>query len=240
MDAIVLAGGKADDPLARRFGVANKTLVPFRGRPLVEYTLEALHRSGLEVILVGPEARLNPPPRQRIADQGSMLGNLEAALALAQSQKVLVATADMPFLGPESVRWILGQAPLAGLVYTAIPKPVVEQRFAGMRRTYARTKEGQFTGGNIVLLDKTLFAQALPVIRKAIALRKQPLALAGMIGWGVLLKTLLGQISIPELEARISKLLGMSACALITPYAEVGVDLDREEDLKWLDATGSG
>ena len=216
--------------------MANKTLVPYQGRPVVEYTLGALHQCGLGIILVGPEVSLNPPPFKRLPDRGSMLDNLEAALALAGSQTVLVATGDMPFLKPESVRWILDQAPQAGLVYTAIPKEAVEKRFAGMRRTYARTREGQFTGGNIVLLDKTLFAQALPIIRKAIALRKQPLALAGLIGWGVLFKTLLGQITIPELEARISKLLGMNARALITPYAEVGVDLDREEDLRWLES----
>lgn len=234
MDAIVLAGGKADDPLAQRFGVANKTLVPFKGRPVVEYTLEALQQSGLKVILVGPEVPLNPSPPQRLPDQGSMLANLEAALEVAHSQKVLVATGDMPFLRPESVRWILDHAPQAGLVYTAIPKEAIEQRFAGMRRTYVRIKEGRFTGGNMVLLDKTLFAQALPLIRKAITLRKQPLALAQVIGFGVLLKTLLGQITIAELEARISKLLGMPARALITPHAEVGVDLDKEEDLRWL------
>jgi molybdopterin-guanine dinucleotide biosynthesis protein A len=234
MEAIVLAGGKADDPLAKRFGVANKTLVPYKGRPVLEYTLEALEGCGLPVILVGPEVPLNPSPSQRLSDQGGMLDNLEAALTLAHSQRVLVATGDMPFIRPESVRWVLDHAPQAGLVYTAIPKEAIEARFAGMRRTYARTKEGRFTGGNIVLLDRTLFAQALPLVRRAIALRKRPLALAQMIGPLVLLKTLLGQITIAELEARISKLLALPARALITPLPEVGVDLDREEDLAWL------
>ena len=78
MEAIVLAGGHAGDPLAQKFGVASKTLVPYRGRPLVEYTLEALVQAGLEVILVGPPAPLNPTPRTYLPDHGGLIGNVEA------------------------------------------------------------------------------------------------------------------------------------------------------------------
>ncbi len=63
------------------------------------------------------------------------------------------------------------------------------------------------------------------------ALRKRPLALARRIGWDILLKLLLGRLSLGDLEARARRLLGVEARALPTPYPEVGVDVDREEDL---------
>ncbi|MCS7058383.1 MAG: nucleotidyltransferase family protein [Meiothermus sp.] len=234
MEAIVLAGGSPEDPLARRFGVASKALLPYRGRPLVEQTLQALHRAGLEVVLVGPPAPLCPSPKAHLADQGGLLANLEAGLQAAQGERVLVSTGDMPFLSAEAVRWVLQNAPEAGFVYTIVARSTIEARFPGMRRTYARVREGVFTGGNIALLDKSLFRRALPLIQRALALRKRPLALARMVGLGTLVRVLLGQAGIPELERRVSQILGLPARALPTPYAEVGVDLDREEDLRWL------
>ena len=234
MEAIILAGGKADDPLAQKYGVANKTLIPYKGRPLVEYTLEALTAAGLEVILVGANADLRPAPQQFVPDAGGMIDNLEAGIRAAQGEKVLVSTGDMPFLSLEAVRWILQNAPQAGFVYTVISKQTIERRFPQMRRTYAKVKEGQFTGGNIVVIDKTLFFSALPLLKRAIALRKQPLALAQMIGIGTLLSVVLGQATIAGLEAKVSQILGVPARALVTPFAEVGVDLDKEEDLVWL------
>lgn len=235
VEAIVLAGGRPDDPLARRFAVPGKCFVPFRGRPLVEHVLEPLAASGLTTVVVGPDHPLRPAPRLRLPDQGGMLENLEAALEVARSDKVLVATGDMPFLSAEAIRYVLGQAPKAGLVYCVVRKEEIERSFPGMRRTYARLREGSFTGGNVILLDKALFTSALGLARKVVAQRKNPLALAQMIGWGVLLKLLLGRLTIPELEARVSRILGMPARALVVPFAGVGVDIDKEEDLVWLE-----
>ncbi len=234
MEAIVLAGGKADDPLAQKFGVASKALVPYKGRPLVEYTLKALTQVGLEVILVGPPTPLNPPPRVCLPDQGSLIANLEAGILAATGEKVLVATGDMPFLSQEAVRWVLEHAPQAGFVYTVIAKKTIEQRFPNMRRTYARIREGSFTGGNIVIVNRALFFTALPLLKRALELRKSPLALARMIGVGTLLAVLLGQADIAGLEARVSRIIGVPARALVTPFAEIGVDIDKEEDLEWL------
>ena len=110
-------------------------------------------------------------------------------------------------------------------------KEAVEARFPRTKRTYARLREGTFTGGNLLLLDKSLFRKALPLARRVVALRKRPLALARLVGWDVLLKLLLGRLSLAEVEARAQRILGVEARALVTPYPEVGVDVDREEDL---------
>ncbi len=239
MDAIVLAGGSADDSLAARYGVASKTLVPVRGRPMVEYTLEALRATSQinRIIYVGPIPLrgLEPAPDVAIPDQGSMLGNLESALTETRSRRVVVASGDNPFITPAAVRDLLERAPEVALVYPVIPREVVEERWPGMRRTYARLREGVFTGGNLILLDKSLFERALPLARRIVALRKKPLALARTVGWGILLKLLLGRLSIQDVERRAEQLLGVPMRALVTRYAEVGVDADSEEDIRWFE-----
>ncbi|AEV17030.1 MAG: NTP transferase domain-containing protein [Thermus sp.] len=228
MEAIVLGGG--EEAWARKYGVRSKALVPYRGKPLAAWVLSALAEAGLSAIYVGENPGLAPAPRLTLPDRGSLLENLEAALAHAEG-RVLVATADLPHLTPEAVRFVLERAPQAALVYPIVPKEAVEARFPHTRRTYARLREGVFTGGNLLLLEKTLFYRALPLAKQAVALRKKPLALARLIGWDILLKLLLGRLSLGELEARASRILGVEARALLTPYPEVGVDVDREEEL---------
>ncbi|MEN2983356.1 MAG: NTP transferase domain-containing protein [Thermus sp.] len=228
MEAIVLGGG--EEAWARKYGVRSKALVPYRGKPLAAWVLSALAGAGLSAIYVGENPGLSPAPRLTLPDRGSLLENLEAALAHAEG-RVLVATADLPHLTPEAVRFVLERAPQAALVYPIVPKEAVEARFPHTRRTYARLREGVFTGGNLLLLEKALFYRALPLAKQAVALRKKPLALARLIGWDILLKLLLGRLSLGELEARASRILGVEARALLTPYPEVGVDVDREEEL---------
>ena len=64
--AIVLAGGK--EAWAERFGVGSKALVPYRGRPMVEWVLEALYAAGLSPVYVGENPGLVPAPALTLND----------------------------------------------------------------------------------------------------------------------------------------------------------------------------
>ncbi|MGQ9753842.1 MAG: molybdenum cofactor guanylyltransferase [Thermaceae bacterium] len=222
MDAIVLAGGQ------EAWAGGPKALYPYRGRPLADWVLEALKGAGLRVVYVGESKGLSVLPDLVLPEVGGILDNLEVALTRTQG-RVLVSTADLPHLTPEGVRYVLEHDPGAALVYTVVPKEAVEARFGHSRRTYVRLKEGVYTGGNLLLLDPIPFGQALPLARRVVALRKNPLALARLVGPDILLRFLLGRLSIRHLEAKAQRILGFEARALIVPYAEVGVDLDRPE-----------
>jgi hypothetical protein len=52
-----------------------------------------------------------------------------------------------------------------------------------------------------------------------------------MFGLGALVKLLLGQLTITELEQTVSRILGVPAVALISQFAEIGFDVDKPEDL---------
>jgi len=232
MDALVLGGGR-QDPLAARYGVPSKAFLPVAGRPMASWVLAALREGGVRrIAFAGPYGPLNPEPDLRLPDAGGLLENVEAGLrALGEDRPVLVVTADIPLLSPQAVAYFLENAPRAALVYPIVPKEKVEARFPGMKRTYARLREGVFTGGNLVLLDPELFKKALPLAKKVVEHRKNPLALAGLFGWGTILKLLLGRLSVAELEARGAKILGVPVRAMVVPYPEIGVDVDKPEDL---------
>ncbi|GGJ85808.1 NTP transferase domain-containing protein [Deinococcus aquiradiocola] len=243
-DVVVLGGGDPGDPFAAAHGVAVKPLVPVAGAPMALHVLRALRACPEvgRVAYVGPV----PPGAEalvdlRVTDHGSLLGNVDVgvnALRLperervpGQPERVMVMTADIPMVTPAMLSDLLAAAPDAGLVYPVVRREACEAAYPGVRRTYARLKDGTFTGGNLFLLDASLVGQFLPRLREVLAARKQPLKLAALIGWPVLLKLLTGRLAIHELEERVSGILGVQARALVTPHAAIGTDVDKDADL---------
>lgn len=239
--AVVLGGGDPGDPFAAAHGVKVKPLIPVAGEPMALHVLRALRGSErvARVAYVGPlTPTLEGHVDVRVTDHGTLLSNLEAGvealrgLGLAPGERVLVVTADVPLLTAADVRDVLDSAPLdAGLVYPVVRREICEAAYPGVKRTYARLRDGTFTGGNLFILDPALIGQFLPRLREVLAARKAPLRLAGLIGWDVLLRLLTGRLSVRQLEERVSGLLGVKACALVTPHAAVGTDVDKDADL---------
>jgi len=237
--AVVLAGGGANDPLARHAGVPTKAHVPLNGQPMVSYVTAALRTSRY----VGPLVYVGEPPPELAAQISrcvpaaerfveSLQAGCEAALALAApDQRLLLVTGDLPWLTAEAVDHLLTHAPQAALVYTIVAKATAEAQFPGQARTYARLRDGVFTGGNAVVAAPEGIPLLLPLIERVYLARKRPLALARLAGWGTLLRFALRLASLADLELRVSRLLGAPVRAFVTPHACIGADLDRPSHL---------
>jgi GTP:adenosylcobinamide-phosphate guanylyltransferase len=232
--AIVLGGGKPNDPLAQAANVPVKSLIPIHGQVMALYVLKALQAGGItNIIYVGPATpELEPYISTHIPAKGTMLENLQAGLqALTLENRVLISTADIPLLSKEAVQDILKRDTGIGLVYPVINKTAAERDFPGGKRTYAKLLEGTFTGGNLFLLEPRLVNAFLPRLEYILENRKNVIALAGMFGIGALIKLIIGRLSKTELEKTVSRILGVPAEALVTNYAEIGFDVDKPEDL---------
>ncbi len=239
--AVVLGGGDPGDAFAAAHGVKVKPLIPIHGVPMAAYVLRALRESGRvqRVAYVGPTTpEIEPLTDLRVTDHGTLLGNLENGVealskaGLQSAERVLVVTADIPMVTPQQVQDVLDAAPTgAGLVYPVVRREDCERAYPGVKRTYARVKDGTFTGGNLFILDPALIGKFLPRLRDVLAARKAPLKLASIIGPSTLLRLVTGQLTVAGLESKISQILDVPARALITPHAAVGTDVDKEADL---------
>ena len=236
-DAVVLGGGRPGDPLAVAGGAPVKALIELGGLTLAERVLAALRASGRlgRIAYVGPTTpAVEALADALVPDAGGLVDNVYAGLAaLRGARRVLVATADLPLLTPEAVRDLVDRDPGAAVVYPIVRDTDAERLVPGGRRTYARTIEGRFTGGNLFLVDPSALERARPRVREVLAKRKNVPALAGMIGVGTVLRLLAGRLRIEEVEAAASRILGAPARALLTSFAEIGTDVDRVEDLAW-------
>lgn len=236
MDFIVLAGGSPEEPLAQSQKVAAKSQVILDGRPMVDYVIAAIRESGVagRVVCIGPQLELAHPPDIWLPDLGSSLSNLKQSLAHVQGEQVAVATADDPFLSPAAIAWVVNNAsPQAKFVYPVVNQLEVEKRWPGMKRTYARLVEGKFTGGNLMIIAPASFENISQIAERIVKNRKNVFALARIIGVGVLFKFLIRRLKITDIEARAEQILGQPLQALITPFPEIGVDIDDQEDLAW-------
>lgn len=244
--AIVLAGGGPTDKLARAVGAPAKALVPLKEKPLGAYVLDALltASSVRRIVWVGATDRSMQRAligEHRIVDGGPRLVDsvaLGVGAAMADAvpgERFLIVSADVPWLRGEHVDRFVASASLeADLVYPVVMRDTYERAFKDLPRTWVRLREGQVTGGNLVLGRPEALRNALPWLDLASRARKAPLQLAWRFGPVVLATVLLGQASLELLEERIGRVLGARVQAIMSLDAEVGTDVD---DVSHLPAT---
>jgi molybdopterin-guanine dinucleotide biosynthesis protein A len=239
--ALVLAGGKTAPEFAAAAGVpetpGSRALAEINGLPMVGYVLRALQEASIidRVLLVAPPGFPDHPEAdERIVADRDLPGNILAGLERCQEAEfVLIVTADVPFLTPEAVDDFVRTAleRNSDCCYAGIPKEACDQRFPGMRRTYLHTQTGSFTGGNVVLQRVSAFARQADMVREAYLRRKSPAFLARLIGWKNLVKFFLRRLTAKDIEESASRLLGTRCSLILTPWAELGTDIDKPDDL---------
>ena len=260
MDAIVLAGGSVqpDDPLAEHAPGGVKCLAEVAGKPLVQWTLDALDATaGIDrVVVVGlpPDAALTSRCRLlRLPAEGDMIGSIQAAAdlltrdsdgaartgdgdgaaATGDGGHALVVAGDAPLIDARVLRWAVDQVRERDpdVALCAVDRPVMEARFPGSKRTYVRLADHELCGGDVAAVRLSVVRTGSDVPRRLSQARKQPWRIALVIGPGTLLALLLRRLRLAEAERRIGRRLGLRAAVLVCPYAEVAMDVDKPSQL---------
>jgi molybdopterin-guanine dinucleotide biosynthesis protein A len=238
--AVVLAGGPPDDVAAIEPGAINKAFVHIGGVTLVERTLRALRASmQIERIIVVAPLSAHDDPALALADERRADGkrireSLRNGLHdLPPDELALVSVSDLPILLPAAVDDFIDYArdldPDLG--YGCIERTVHEALFPSVPHTWARLREGTFCGAGLVAIKPRVLPALERFIEQLGAARKNPLRIASLFGWDVLARFALGGLSITSAERRASQLLGAPVRAVVSPYPETGVNVDRVSDV---------
>ncbi|MFF9625749.1 NTP transferase domain-containing protein [Streptomyces griseosporeus] len=109
-DAVVLAGGGA-----RRLGGADKPAVRVGGRPLLDRVLAACAGAATTVVVADPRPTARPVRWAREEPPGGgPLAALDAGLRHITAERVVVLSADLPFLAAPTVRRLLAALEATG------------------------------------------------------------------------------------------------------------------------------
>ncbi|MGC9358748.1 MAG: nucleotidyltransferase family protein [Anaerolineae bacterium] len=240
-ETVLMAGSPPEpDPLCLAEGVTNKATIPIGDRPMAWHVLDILCKSGCaaRITVVGPRIPLTDGmehhPIRQIPNHHDIVDNLLAAtIDLPDDAHLLIASSDIPLLSPAAVADFCRRAEQSGadLCYSVVERAVMEKCFPGSGRSFRHTREGDFAGGDLFMATPRLFHTHDTLFRQLSGQRKSAWGLVRTLGLGIVLRYATRQLSIAYLEARASKLLAVPCKAIITPYAEIAMDVDKPHQL---------
>jgi GTP:adenosylcobinamide-phosphate guanylyltransferase len=248
MDAIVIAGGipRPEDPLYTYSHGDAKALIDIAGKPMVQWVLDALGNAKQvdNVIIIGlsPKSGVTcKKPIHYVSNQGRMLANIVAGVNQAleinkKTKYVLVVSSDIPTLKSEMVDWLINTCMETkdDLYYGVCPRDVMEARFPGSKRTYTHLKDMDVCGADMNLTHVRMATEHLDIWESLIGSRKSPLKQAGIIGFGTLFALFTRRLTLEDAVKRVCDRIGIKGRAIVWPYAEPCMDIDKPSQLELL------
>ena len=254
MDAIVTAGGipLPEEPLYPATRGESKALLDIAGKPMVQWVLDALTDSKTveNVIIVGLTEKSGLKCGKKmyfVSNQGKMVENLQAGARKVreinpQARHVLLVSSDIPGITGEMVDWVVNTDMQTDLdvYYHVIQREVMESRYPGCKRTWTHLKGMEICGGDMNMGHiSLLLAEDTGIWTKITDARKSPVKQAALVGFDTAFLLLTGQLTLEKAETNIMKRLNITGKAIVCPYAEIGMDVDKlfqleimREDLK--------
>ena len=246
MDAIVTAGGipQPGDPLYEFSNGSSKALIDVAGKPMVQWVLDALGNStkvdNVIVIGVSPKSGLTcTKPLHYISNQGRMLANIVAGVNKCielnkKSEYVLIVSSDIPAIKGEMVDWLVETAMETkdDLYYGVCPREVMETRYPESHRTYTKLKDAQVCGADMNVIHVSMATTHLDTWEQLIGSRKSPLRSAAVIGFDILFRMFIRQITLQELVEKASARIGIKGRAIFWSQAEPCMDVDKPHQLE--------
>ena len=245
MDAIVMSGGipEPEDPLYEFTQGEPKALLEIAGKPMIQWVLDAI--SGAEsvgkvvLISLSEEAGLQcSKPITYVPDQGGLLENVRAGIEKTveinpQTKQVLTVSSDIPLVKSEMIDWMVQENadPDLDLCYTVIPREVMEARFPESKRSYTLLKDAELCGGDLNMVHSRTVHSNQELWDRIVAARKNVFKQAALLGYGNLLLLLSRQLTLAGAIKRVTKKMNISGKAVISPYAELGMDVDKPHQL---------
>lgn len=250
MDAIVTAGGipRPEDPLYTYSNGDSKALIDVAGKPMIQWVLDALGgaKRVKNVIIVGlsPKSGVTcKKPMYFVSNQGRMLANIVTGINKAleinkKNQYVLVVSSDIPALKSEMVDWLVDTCMETkdDLYYGVCPREVMEARFPESKRTWTHLKDMDVCGADINITHVRMATEHLDMWEQLIGTRKSPLRQAGIIGLGTLFALFTRRLTLEDAVTRVCDRIGIKGRAIVWPYAEPCMDVDKPSQLELLRA----
>ncbi len=246
MDAMVTAGGipKPGEPLYEYTQGKSKALVDLAGKPMAQWVLDALSgaKNVERVVIVGVDESSGlkcSKPLTFLPNHGGMVSNIRAATEKIQelnpqAKHVLIVSSDIPTITAEMVDWVVDTTMQTDhdMYYNVVERPVMEKRFPGSNRTYTKLKGMQLTGGDMNVVATWAITAQEGLWTRLEAARKNPLKQAALIGFDTLFLLAFRLVDLDGAVKQIAKRLKMRCRAIMCPYAEIGMDVDKPHQLE--------
>lgn len=241
---LILAGQRLGqvDPLAAKYGIEHKCLVPLLGRPLIGYVLDAVDAAFPTACIVvsinDPRALDNEPEAKRFFEAGRMRtvasarNLLESVFAAADALDfpLLITTGDNVLLTPEALRSFHAFA-LAekadGAAMFARKEDILAAHDEGQPRFW-QFRDGEFSGCNTFWMKNWEASSMGEIFREGGQFLKFPKRFIAAFGLGSLIGFRLRLFTVKRMLARVSKRFGKTVKVQIVSDGRLAIDVDNE------------
>lgn len=237
---LILAGSRGgEDPAAAYAGVSDKALIELAGKSMLAHVADAVSRAGVQRILVSSNApgviaeaaRYGAEPFA--AHEGPSAST--AAVFDAAGAPLLVTTGDHALLSPAWVKDFVSRVPAdADVAVLLARRERIEVAAPGSKRTYLRFADGDWSGCNLFLLATPRAAGAIQLWREVEQDRKRPWRIVRRLGPTLLLRYLLGRLTLSEALSHLGRQAGVVIVAIECPDGLAAVDVDKPSDLDFV------
>ena len=242
IDAVLAAGGDPSrdaELLAYAGNAPRKALIKLGEKTFLQLIVSALLGSERirRVVVVGlPTGQeLNLGPQVSfVPDAGSMLANGEAGLTYLRStgevsERIVACTSDIPLITPQVVSGLidLSLPHDVDFCYPIVSQQVMERAFPGSGRTFVPIEGGRYAGGDIDLFKPAMFDGDRTKLDEIVGERKTFWKQLRAIGLITVFLFLMRRLTIARTEQQAMKVLGFTGKVVISPYAEVAMDVDK-------------
>ena len=236
----------------------SKALLPFLGKRVIDWQLEALHDSPHvgRIYLLGltPEMAEFQMPVEYIPVpvDSSLLEKMLTGLEYLQNKlpdldHLVVSTSDTPGMTTRSIDQFfqaLVDHPEQDLFLSAVPEHSLKGVFAEAGRVVGRFQDQSVFPGELfamrprVILTKKDVIQSLSSLRRDFDRTRSKIPLGPILRylarkpvlWPALLRYQRGTLTIPQAEKAVSSAFNLQAKAVIIDDPGFGMDMDRPED----------
>lgn len=157
---------------------------------------------------------------------------LSAAQTVDPKRPILVTTADHALLTAEIVEAFCAGSRTGDLdVAVGLCRiELIEAAFPGIRKTVLRFKDGHYCGCNLFAFLTPEGRRVANDWRQVEKDRKNPLRVIGLLGWGSVMRYFIGQLTLDDALARLSKQLNLRIGAVRLTHPEAAIDVDSMAD----------
>ena len=245
--AVILAGERGPgDPLIRVTGSCCKAMIEIDGIPMILRVLQALETATrVDTRLIsGPEhdQLATVPALDDLVTSRAVewcapgptpsTSAYTAMQSIAPGQPVLVTTADHPLLTAAVIDEFCERSLDRDLDISVglAPHGLVREAWPDMKKTVLHFSDGDYCGTNLFAFLTERGRRLADFWRRVESERKNPLRIIRILGWGAVVRYLLGRLTLESALEQLSRRLDLRIGAVILEHADAAVDVDSIAD----------
>ena len=251
--AVLFSVGQTKEALKQFREVPNIDLLDVNGEPMITYVYNALRASKYidKIVVVAAaevEEALNLQGAANITfleDKGDAAENVQFGIdQVATDDLVMFIPSDLVLITTEGLDRLIERVMAekdADVFFPLLSREVCEEKYPEEKRTYARFKEGQYTGAHVEFLRPKLFLDNADRVEAqkdklydVYYMRQPTLGVVRFLGIKLTLKYIFGSLSPSDVEAHVFDKYSVTARTLYWDDPDLSTDLSEPSDIEMI------